>query len=756
MLKQDYGVTFDADLGFHVPPSVVAPPHPYPGAGHPTNKRVCCLVSGGKDSIAALHIAHGLGYEIACLATLTPAATTVDDEADSYMFQSVGTTNVEKIAESMGLPLITRQLQGSSVAIDKNEYDVHAEDEVEDMFHVLHFAMEKFGVKFVTTGAVFSDYQRLRVESICTRLGLVSLAPLWRWPQEKVLEYVDAVGIKAAVVKTASMGLAPRCLGQTTTQLLPKFLQLNQQFGFHIAGEGGEYETLVLDAPLFKEPLVMANSREVSDGQDAHHLADIRLELAGADISPLSRPADNKASLDCWLDEVYTSCEFLSLCQPDSSTSGCVLDEHDNLPPHSQQILMGTTSLDLGNINILVDDHGLYEEKFSHQMTIPEDASMQARMLFRCLVVHLSRHHRATLRDVVHVDLQLANMKDFASVNKEYVEVFPARNPPTRCCVGARLPDGIKVRIRVLLVRPSRVIRLPDSIGYEPLIVNQVMCGKLHSEATRKVLHVQSMSSWAMACIGPYSQSHQVTRIEHVPRKGCYRTYKQLTTAGVLGCIAHSLSLPDGSSPSDAAFDSEVKHTMRSLEQILSVQGFSFSDVVVAKIFLNESLINLVPHSKFVYAAKCFSAVKDQLTHCGCAPDIIFVEVVVPDLPKHALVEVQLLCDQQTNLKCVANRTISNAQGQVMYAQLPFKEYTSVAEDGSYQAPQINGLEPIACVLKQQLPKGNTPETLRKMMGQKLVATVFYRPGIVSEAMIRKGMYQFHALKSPSISIEVR
>lgn len=43
-------------------------------------------------------------------------------------------------------------------------------------------------VTAVSSGAIASDYQRLRVESVCSRLGLVSLAYLWKQDQSMLLQ----------------------------------------------------------------------------------------------------------------------------------------------------------------------------------------------------------------------------------------------------------------------------------------------------------------------------------------------------------------------------------------------------------------------------------------------------------------------------------------------------------------------------------------------------------------------------------------
>jgi diphthine-ammonia ligase len=62
-------------------------------------------------------------------------------------------------------------------------------DEVEDMFVLLNEVKRQIpSVTAVSSGAIASDYQRLRVESVCSRLGLVSLAYLWKQDQSLLLQ----------------------------------------------------------------------------------------------------------------------------------------------------------------------------------------------------------------------------------------------------------------------------------------------------------------------------------------------------------------------------------------------------------------------------------------------------------------------------------------------------------------------------------------------------------------------------------------
>jgi diphthine-ammonia ligase len=60
---------------------------------------------------------------------------------------------------------------------------------VEDLYQLLAFAKARMpAIQAVASGAIASDYQRLRVENVCARLGLVSLAYLWHQPQDQLLQ----------------------------------------------------------------------------------------------------------------------------------------------------------------------------------------------------------------------------------------------------------------------------------------------------------------------------------------------------------------------------------------------------------------------------------------------------------------------------------------------------------------------------------------------------------------------------------------
>ncbi len=226
------------------------------------------LISGGKDSILAIHLAVESGHELVAVANLYPPDRC--SELDSYMYQCAGTEVVDAIGEAFDLPLLRRPMSGQPIAIHSNSYEPTEGDEVEDLFMLLRDCKEKFPeMEAITTGAVFSNYQKQRVENCCDRLGLVSLAPLWEMPQHEVLDLVEQKGLTAVLVKTAFVGLDDTHVGKTTEELRPVFRKLASTMGFNECGEGGEFESIVLDCPLFKHKKVeLVNPRPVKHSRD--------------------------------------------------------------------------------------------------------------------------------------------------------------------------------------------------------------------------------------------------------------------------------------------------------------------------------------------------------------------------------------------------------------------------------------------------------------------------------------------------------
>ncbi|XP_020020046.2 diphthine--ammonia ligase isoform X3 [Castor canadensis] len=268
--------------------------------------RVAALISGGKDSCYNMMQCIAAGHQIVALANLRPDETRVgSDELDSYMYQTVGHHAIDLYAEAMALPLYRRTIRGRSLDIGQ-VYTECEGDEVEDLFQLLKLikvcrvtsyiflSSEKEDIEGISVGAILSDYQRDRVENVCKRLNLQPLAYLWQRNQEDLLREMIASSVQAMIIKVAALGpgsllvwciqctwsivllvcressLDPdKHLGKTLDEMEPYLLELSKKYGVHVCGEGGEYETLTLDCPLFKKKIVVDSSEVVTHSADA-------------------------------------------------------------------------------------------------------------------------------------------------------------------------------------------------------------------------------------------------------------------------------------------------------------------------------------------------------------------------------------------------------------------------------------------------------------------------------------------------------
>jgi len=207
------------------------------------------LSSGGKDSLFAAYVMHAQGFEIKRLITIFP------ERRDSYMFHHPNVHLTVDMAKSMGIPFLKRTTGGEK------------ERELIDLKDAIASAAAKGGIRGVVSGALSSEYQRQRIDVICEELGLVSFAPLWhKDPEMLLLEMLDA-GFEMIITAVAADGLDETWLGRKVDmECIEDLKDLHRRHRIHIGGEGGEFETLVLDIPLFKKKLEIKKARKEWDG----------------------------------------------------------------------------------------------------------------------------------------------------------------------------------------------------------------------------------------------------------------------------------------------------------------------------------------------------------------------------------------------------------------------------------------------------------------------------------------------------------
>jgi diphthine-ammonia ligase len=206
------------------------------------------LFSGGKDSTLALQQAAEKA-EVTCLITL------VSGNKESYMFHTPNIDVTALQADALGLPLIQRATEGES------------EEELKDLEEAILQAVHGFKIEGVVTGAVESVYQAARIQQICNRLGVWCLNPLWKRNQKAILEEVVAEGFKTVISGVFAYPLDETWLGkQLDSEMIGQLVALSEAYGLSPSGEGGEIETTVLDAPLFKKQIEVLDSEVEAHG----------------------------------------------------------------------------------------------------------------------------------------------------------------------------------------------------------------------------------------------------------------------------------------------------------------------------------------------------------------------------------------------------------------------------------------------------------------------------------------------------------
>lgn len=204
--------------------------------------RLGVLFSGGKDSTFALFKALK-EHEVVCLINLKSS------NPDSYMFHTPAAELVEKQAEAIGLPLLQLKTKGER------------EKELLDLKNAIKLAKDSYKIQGLVTGAVASEYQASRIKKICDELKLEVFNPLWHMNQIELLKELVNSNFEVIITGIAAYPLDESWLGRRIDEKMIKELgELQEKFRLNPAGEGGEIETAVLNAPCFKKRIIITSS----------------------------------------------------------------------------------------------------------------------------------------------------------------------------------------------------------------------------------------------------------------------------------------------------------------------------------------------------------------------------------------------------------------------------------------------------------------------------------------------------------------
>ncbi|KAH8926923.1 hypothetical protein BT69DRAFT_1238492 [Atractiella rhizophila] len=346
---------------------------------------------------------------------------------------------------------------------------------------------------------------------------------------------MSRAGIESVVIKVAGMGLDERDLGTNvcSAPFLTKMLRLNEKYGLHPCGEGGEYETFTLDSPIFKKRIVLKQTQNIiTDPSPIAPVAYIRIldavleekdhfTFCGCGDSP-----DDQSFIKNIVDIPETNAEgrlLLTSSVADQQVEATPFAISNILPRRSlsQEIHFNETP------NGWIGISGIYG---GSDLTLEEEIVAAFSALERALT-----NHGLHFNNIAHVNLYLSPdaMKDFGTMNNIYKQYFTFPSPPSRACVSVQLDEASRVLI-------------------------DVVARRLAPQDSRLGLHVQSLSYWAPANIGPYSQA--------ITAGG------RVFIAGQIPLIPHVLELPSNEDFTSHAISS-LLHVQSVIEAVRSNTG---------------------------------------------------------------------------------------------------------------------------------------------------------------------------------------
>ena len=196
------------------------------------------LFSGGKDSCYSAYLAKKQGHELTCLISM------FSENPESYMFHTPNIELTEKQAKVMNIPLLIHKTPGEK------------EKELEDLEQAIKTAKDKYGIEGIVTGALYSEYQASRIQKICDKLELKCLNPLWHMNEIDYLKELIKNKFKIIIIGAFAYPLDQTWLQrEINDKFIQEVTELQDEYKIHPAGEGGEFETFVLNCPLFQREL---------------------------------------------------------------------------------------------------------------------------------------------------------------------------------------------------------------------------------------------------------------------------------------------------------------------------------------------------------------------------------------------------------------------------------------------------------------------------------------------------------------------
>lgn len=214
---------------------------------------VAILYSGGKDSTLAIEQAMQKRRKIKYLISIKPTRT------DCYLFHFATVEQTRELSKILRLPHI---------------YAICDISDPEKEAEIIKNIVKQKPVEAVILGGVGLQGKQIKaIRDALFPLGIEVFASHKDQDNDKLVEEMINKGYKIVITEIAVEGLTNEWLGKILTkENFNELKELAKKYGFHSGGEGGHYNTLVVDGPIFDKKIEILESEKVMETKYSGYL----------------------------------------------------------------------------------------------------------------------------------------------------------------------------------------------------------------------------------------------------------------------------------------------------------------------------------------------------------------------------------------------------------------------------------------------------------------------------------------------------
>ena len=209
--------------------------------------------SGGKDSCLACYLAANDGLKVRYL------ANTVTEDGERSRSHGLPAEVLQVQSRAIGIPLVQRRTTW---------------DNYETEFKSMLRTFKQDGIDGGVFGDIDFNAHREWIDRVCQEVDITPHFPLWEQNQDKIMREFIELGFEAVVVATKADLLGEEWLGRRVDlDFIRQLDELRETKDITPCGEAGEYHTLVIDDPLFKERIEILETKKIL--RDEHWFLEI-------------------------------------------------------------------------------------------------------------------------------------------------------------------------------------------------------------------------------------------------------------------------------------------------------------------------------------------------------------------------------------------------------------------------------------------------------------------------------------------------